>query len=147
MDMEKEIDKLKERMIGLEMRKHITAVGAIHIGFGIIGLFAAFVVLVILVGTGALVLAIEGDELPLTIMASVAVFVGLIMGILSLPAIIGGIGVLKHKNWARYLILIIAVFNLFNIPVGTAVGIYSIWALMQDETENLFSAEPSEVED
>ena len=131
----------------MEMRKHITAVGAIHIGFGIIGLFSAFVVLVILVGTGALVLAIEGDELPLTIMASVAVIVGLIMGILSLPAIIGGIGVLKHKNWARYLILIIAVFNLFNIPVGTAVGIYSIWALMQDETENLFSAEASEVED
>lgn len=131
----------------MEMRKHITAVGAIHIGFGVLGLISALIVLLVLVGTGLLVLAIEGDELPLTIMAGVAVFVTLILGIFSLPEIIGGIGVLKHKNWARYLILIIAVFNLFNIPVGTAVGIYSIWVLMQDETESLFSDEISEAED
>ena len=124
----------------MNMKKHITVVGAIHIGFGIVGLIAAFIVLLVLIGTGVLVLSIEGDELPLTIMASVAVFVAIILGILSIPEIIGGIGVLKLKNWARYLVLVIAIFNLFNIPLGTAIGIYSIWVLMQDETESLFAA-------
>jgi hypothetical protein len=123
------------------MKKHITVVGAIHIGFGIVGLIAAFIVLLVLIGTGVLVLSIEGDELPLTIMASVAVFVAIILGILSIPEIIGGIGILKLKNWARYLVLVIAIFNLFNIPLGTAIGIYSIWVLMQDQTESLFDAE------
>ncbi len=131
----------------MDMKKHITVVGAIHIGFGIIGLVAAFTVLIILVGTGLLVLSIEGDELPLTILASVAVFVTLFLAVLSIPELIGGIGVLKYKNWARYLVLIIAVLNLFNIPVGTAVGIYSIWVLMQDEAESLFTAETSVEED
>jgi hypothetical protein len=131
----------------MDMRKHITVVGAIHIGFGIVGLIAAFAVLVVLIGTGLLVLTIEGDELPLTILASVAVFVTLFLGILSVPELIGGIGVLNHKNWARYLVIIIAVLNLFNIPVGTAVGIYSIWVLMQDETESLFTSETSVDED
>jgi hypothetical protein len=128
----------------MEMKKHITAVGAIHIGFGVVGLIAAFIVLVVLVGTGILVLSIEGEELPLTIMASIAVFVTLILAILSIPEIVGGIGLLRHKNWARYLILIIAVLNLFNIPVGTAVGIYSIWVLMQNETEELFTGPAAE---
>lgn len=127
----------------MDMKKHITAVGAIHIGFGVVGLIAAFIVFVVLVGTGILVLSIEGDQVPLTIMATVAVFVALILAIFSIPEIVGGIGVLKHKHWARYLILIIAVLNFFNIPVGTAVGIYSIWVLMQDETESLFTAETS----
>jgi hypothetical protein len=125
----------------MNMKKHITVVGAIHIGFGIVGLIAAFIVLLVLIGTGVLVLSIEGDELPLTIMASVAVFVAIILGILSIPEIIGGIGILKLKNWARYLVLVIAIFNLFNIPLGTAIGIYSIWVLMQDQTESLFDAE------
>lgn len=124
----------------MDMKKHITVVGAIHIGFGIVGLIAAFIVLLVLIGTGVLFLSIEGDELPLTILASVAVFVSIILGILSIPEIIGGIGVLKLKNWARYLVLVIAIFNLFNIPLGTAIGIYSIWVLMQDEAESLFDA-------
>jgi hypothetical protein len=131
----------------MDMKKHITVVGAIHIGFGIVGLIVAFIVVVVLVGTGILVLSIQGEELPLTIMASIAVFVALIMGILSIPELIGGIGVLKYKNWARYLILILSVINLFNIPFGTAVGIYSIWILMQDETEKLFTEKTDMEED
>lgn len=128
----------------MNIRKHITAVGAIHLGFGVLGLIVAFIVFVTLVGTGILILSIEGEQVPLTIMASVAVFVGLILAIFSIPGIIGGIGVLKHKNWARYLLLIISVLNLFNVPVGTAVGIYSIWVLMQDKTEELFAASADE---
>ena len=131
----------------MDMKKHVTAVGAIHIGFGILGLIAAFIVLVVLIGSGLLVLSIEGDELPLTILASVAVFVTIFLAILSVPELIGGLGILNYKNWARYLVIVVSVLNLFNIPVGTAVGIYSIWVLMQDETETLFVTEASVVED
>jgi hypothetical protein len=131
----------------MDMKKHVTAVGAIHIGFGILGLIAAFIVLVVLIGSGLLVLSIEGDELPLTILASVAVFVTIFLAILSVPELIGGLGILNYKNWARYLVIVVSVLNLFNIPVGTAVGIYSIWVLMQDETETLFTAEVSAEED
>ena len=131
----------------MDIRKHVTMVGAIHIGFGILGLLAAFIVILVLVGTGFLVLSIEGDELPLRIMTGIAVFVTLLLAIFSVPEIIGGIGVLKYKNWARYLTLIIAVFNLFNVPIGTIVGFYTFWVLMQDEAESLFTAESGMVED
>jgi hypothetical protein len=30
------------------------------------------------------------------------------------------------------------VLNVFAVPLGTAVGIYSLWVLLQNETEALF---------
>jgi hypothetical protein len=34
--------------------------------------------------------------------------------------------------------MVLGVLQLFNIPVGTAIGAYSLWVLLQDETEQLF---------
>jgi uncharacterized membrane protein len=55
------------------------------------------------------------------------------LAVLSVPAI-GGIGLLRGQEWARILVLILSVLNLFNIPIGTAISMYSIWVLMQPET-------------
>ena len=54
----------------------------------------------------------------------------------------GGIGLLKRRRWARILVLIGAVPELFLFPVGTAIGIYTIWVLMQKETIQLFPRAP-----
>jgi hypothetical protein len=62
----------------------------------------------------------------------------IIVTILSLPGILAGIGLFKRKEWARILTLIISVFNLFSFPLGTALGVYSIWALVQPESAALF---------
>ena len=61
------------------------------------------------------------------------------MIVVSIPGIIGGIGLLKYKNWARILVLIISAIGLLNVPFGTALGIYSIWTIVQDETIKLFN--------
>jgi hypothetical protein len=53
--------------------------------------------------------------------------------------IIGGIGILKRKNWARYLVMVQSVLDLFNFPIGTALGIYCVWVLAKDETARLFT--------
>jgi hypothetical protein len=71
----------------------------------------------------------------LPIIATVAIWVVIIF---SIPGIIAGIGLFKRKEWARILTLILSVIKLMNIPIGTAVGAYSIWVLVQDETTALF---------
>ncbi|HRX12744.1 MAG TPA: hypothetical protein P5210_13880, partial [Draconibacterium sp.] len=58
--------------------------------------------------------------------------------ILSIPGIIAGIGLLKRKEWARILTLILSVLSLVNFPIGTAIGAYSIWAMVQPEVIELF---------
>jgi hypothetical protein len=122
------------------MEKHVTVTGILHIGFGALGVFAAAIVFVVLVVTGAIALMVEGDPEPLPILTIIGSTVAAFLVVLSTPEIVGGIGLLKHKPWARYLVLVLAVFDLFNVPLGTALGAYSIWVLLHDETVRLFAS-------
>jgi hypothetical protein len=117
------------------MEKHVTFVGALRIGLGALGILAAVIVLVAVVGGGL----ISGDREAIRVTAIVGPVVAFFLFILSVPGIIGGIGLLRRKPWARFLVLVLAVLDLFNIPIGTALGIYTIWVLMRDETVQLFA--------
>jgi len=57
----------------------------------------------------------------------------------SLLGIIGAIGVLKRKEWGRILLLVISFFHLIRVPLGTILGVYSIWVLLNKETIRLFN--------
>jgi hypothetical protein len=47
-----------------------------------------------------------------------------------------GWGLMQREPWARVLALVLAFLVLFiNIPVGTAVGAYTMWVLMPSESE------------
>lgn len=116
------------------MEKHVNVVAALHIGLGIICAVIGI--------TGFVVLSLIGHitddkdaEFILRIIGIVAVIV---LGLIGLPGIVAGLGLLKRKEWARVLTLIISAIELFNIPIGTAIGAYSIWTLVQDETTALF---------
>lgn len=121
------------------MESHVKATGILWIAKGILGLLIGFFVLALLIGIGIFVGAESGEEIVLPILVGVSVFVAAILGFLAIPEIIAGIGILKHKNWARILGLIVAALNLIDIPFGTALGIYTFWVLLKDETEKLFS--------
>ena len=125
-------------MEGNKMEKHVTTVGVLHIGLGVLGIMVALIVLASTIGPGLLVLSLEGEELPLTILTTVGCGVAFFLILISVPGIVGGIGLLKWQPWARVLVMIIAFLDLLNVPIGTAVGVYTIWALMQDETAQLF---------
>ncbi|MGW8319883.1 MAG: hypothetical protein ACWGPS_11600, partial [Candidatus Promineifilaceae bacterium] len=55
--------------------------------------------------------------------------------------IMGGYGLLKGKAWARILVLILAVFDLFEFPIGTVVAAYTIWVLLNNETSQFFDGD------
>ena len=66
------------------------------------------------------------------------IFVALVT--FSAPQIIGGIGLLKGQAWARILMIVLSALGLMSIPIGTALGIYGLWVLLNKETVRLFSA-------
>lgn len=116
------------------MEKHITLVAALNIGFGFLGIIIAFIVFTAVVGSGLLSADPEAVAVTSIVGTSVAGFIF----ILSVPGVIGGFGLLKRKSWARILVLIIAVLNLLFIPVGTLIGIYELWVLLNDDVIQLF---------
>ena len=47
-----------------------------------------------------------------------------------LPGLIGGIGLLRHRPWARIVIIILSALWLLEIPVGTIFGGFGLWVLL-----------------
>lgn len=117
------------------MKKHVIVVGAIHIGFGglgLIGAMAAFFALNFAKGV------VGGDELPSMVLGFLSISVPLLIGFMSTLGLVGGIGLLSFQSWARYLVIVVAALGCLNIPIGTLKGVYSLWVLLQDDTIKLF---------
>ena len=118
------------------MEKHVTLVAVINIAFGFLGIFIGLILFVVLVGAGI----ISHDPHAMTVTSIVGVAMACFLILTSIPEIIGGFGLLKRKPWARVLVLVIAVLDLMLIPIGTLIGIYELWVLLQEDTAKLFQA-------
>jgi hypothetical protein len=116
------------------MEKHINVVAALQIGLSIFNLLIAFLIFTVLKLVGGFVDEPEGG-MVLSIIADVLAIVFIVI---SVPGILAGLGLYKRKEWARILTLILSIIEIFSFPFGTAIGIYSIWALIQPETVSAF---------
>jgi len=117
------------------MEKHVTLAGMIRIGWGVLGLMGGLFAVLVLITVGFSVR--EPEATPILLV--VALVVGLTSFVFAIPGIIGGIGLIRYKNWARYLVMVLSVIDLFNVPVGTIAGGYTLWVLLHDETLALFT--------
>lgn len=112
------------------MEKHINVVAALQIGLSIFNLLIAFLIFTVLKLVGGFV----DDANATTILSIIADVLAIVFIVISVPGILAGMGLYKRKEWARILTLILSVIEIFSFPFGTAIGIYSIWALIQPET-------------
>lgn len=111
------------------MEKHITLVGVLHIVYSSLGLVTAIVLFVIITGAGV----VSGDDTALMVTGIVGIVVFLFLLLVSIPGLIGGIGLLKRWPWSRILMIVVGALNLLSVPFGTALGIYTLWVLMHPD--------------
>ena len=121
-----------------KMQKHVTIVGSVQIGFSVLGLMGAVAIFVALTFARGFT---ENDDVAQTVLRFLSISLPLLVGILSTLGLAGGIGLLVYKPWARYLVIVISALDCLIIPFGTIKGVYSIWALVQDDTLKLFNTE------
>jgi hypothetical protein len=104
-------------------KTHQKILGAIFIAYGVINLLGGIALLATL---NVVNLFVDEPE----VIQVVAVFSRLLGGILvatSIPAIVTGIGSLQEKKWSKNLGLVVGIIYLLFIPIGTVIGIYTIW--------------------
>lgn len=121
-----------------KMKKHVTVVGAINIGFGILGLIGAIIVFFVLHFARGF---IPSDGMPanvFTLISGLFVILPVLIAVFATLDLIGGIGLLSFQSWSRYLVIVMSALGILNIPIGTLKGVYSLWVLLQDETVKLF---------
>ncbi len=108
-------------------RTHQKILGAIFIAYCSINLIGGLMLLAAMNIAGIFVNEVD-------VLQVISVFSRLIGGILlvsSIPGIIAGIGYVQEKDWAKNLGLIIGIVYLLFIPIGTVIGIYTIWLSSQ----------------
>jgi hypothetical protein len=64
-----------------------------------------------------------------------ATVIGLLLLAKALAGFAAGWGLLQRQPWARILALVIAFLSLFQVPLGTALGIYTLWALLPSQSD------------
>lgn len=80
------------------------------------------------------------DPIAPRILVTVGTAVGTLLVVLSLPGIIAGYGLLKRRAWARPLAIIVGALSLFNVPIGTLVGFYTLLVLLPTEAADYFTS-------
>ena len=125
------------------MKNHATLLAVLHIVNGSLGLIVALVVYLAVAGGGW----ISGDPEAMWITQIVGGFIALFFFVLSVPSIIGGIGLIMMRPWSRVVLMVMGILNLLIVPVGTVLGIYTLWVLMKDETLELLRRRPGRPSD
>jgi hypothetical protein len=118
------------------METHVKVVGWLWVILGALTLLGALCAVVSIAGGGL----ISGDQDALLATGITATVLGLFLILSGAVNLIAGVGLLKFKPWARILALILAILNLLAFPIGTALGIYTLWVLLTKETEPLFQS-------
>jgi hypothetical protein len=127
------------------MDTHIKVAAWLRIIGSAMYLFLALVVLVIYGGIAILVGGSGGSEAAAAepVLKVVVVCLSMLFGVLALPGLLTGWGLLNYRPWARIVNIVLSIFDLLHVPVGTAIGAYSLWVMFHPETAELFEARVS----
>jgi hypothetical protein len=123
------------------MQTHVKVLGVVYLAVGAcMLLLALFLALTMGSVTGIVGATAEPQDaaiaIPILGIAGMALVV--MFGAFSLPSLITGYGLLYFKSWARIVGIVLSAVSLINFPLGTAVGVYGLWVLLNKETERLF---------
>ncbi len=125
------------------MRDHIRILGILNMIMGGLAALIGVTAFIVLSGVAGMVQfsVPAGDlgDLPAApLLVTIGIGVAIFFMVLALPSLIGGWGLLHFKPWARVLMIVVSVLHLFHVPLGTALGVYGLWALLSNEGQRLF---------
>jgi hypothetical protein len=123
------------------MAQHVKVLGILHIVFGSLCVMGGLIAMAVMGGIAGIVGAQDQSQdaaVAVPILAAIGAFVCILCLIVGVPGLIGGVGLIQYKSWARILVIVLSALDLIHIPIGTALGIYGFWVLLNPQTEAMF---------
>ena len=74
----------------------------------------------------------EPNAPPMGFIVALLGFVTVLYGLLSLPSLVAGYGMLKRRSWSRVAGIVASVLSALSFPFGTALCVYSLWFFFGD---------------
>ena len=108
--------------------RHITALGMLWIIFSGLRLIPGLAMLVL----GHTRFPYMMTPIPAPMRLFIGPFLGglgLIFSGFAIAGLIAGGGLLAHSPWARMLTIVLGCISIIHFPLGTALGVYTLWVL------------------
>jgi hypothetical protein len=122
------------------MRSHVNLLGLLHLTWGGMGLLLGASLLLLAIGAGAIARATAGDPLTAGFTALLFVVFAAALALAGWANLWAGRAIRRHRSTGRTGALLLAVMNLFVLPFGTALAIYTFWVLLHNDVRALFEA-------
>ena len=113
----------------MEAQKHITLVGILTLVHSGLVVAVAILAFGVLTGIGA----VSGDEDAFLVLGIIGTVLGGFLLLLSIPGIVGGIALLQRARWSRIFMIVLSAFKLMDVPIGAALGIYTIYVMLRPD--------------
>lgn len=118
------------------VQSHLQMLGLLWIAYGGLKLLGAGAVLF----AGNFILRAVHLPAEAQFVPGLVSLVGWGLMIAAVVSIMAGWGLLQRAPWGRLLTLILAFLALFNVPFGTALGVYTLWVLLPEESGREYEA-------
>ncbi|MFH1234029.1 MAG: hypothetical protein V1493_00235 [Candidatus Diapherotrites archaeon] len=119
----------------------VTIVAALYLVQGIFALLAGLAIILLGSAFASMIpgMTLTGTNGQVDAAAAGGIFgaiigvIGIIVLVLAILSLLVGWFLLKGKNWARWVAIVLGVLSLLNIPIGTLIGIVTIYFLLIDK--------------
>jgi hypothetical protein len=120
---------------------HVAFVGVLFIVWGL--LTALVGVSTLMLGIGAVALlstaAHGGSQVAAGVTAVAFTTLAIIAIVWGVAHVLVGIPLRQRKSWARVVALLLGSVDLLLLPYGTALGLYTLWVLLNEKSKGLFA--------
>jgi hypothetical protein len=129
------------------VQSHVDLLGILTIVWG--GLSALLGLSVSVLGAGAAAILVSSAAETSGVAAAFTALILTLLAILLLAFggahVWAGRGLRRYRPSARVVMLLLAVPNIFILPFGTALSLYTIWVLLSEESRQLFDTTPGRI--
>jgi hypothetical protein len=121
--------------------EHSKILGIMHLAYGGMHLFSVIVMVIVFFVMGIMMpfASAEAGAPPAALFGVIFLIVGAFSLLLTIPPLVAGYGFLKRKSWSKVAGTISAIMSLISIPMGTALGVYTLWFLFGEKGRQLYS--------
>ena len=79
-------------------------------------------------------------DVPIGFLTALFTTLGIIVLAKAACGFFAGWGLMHREPWARVVALVLAFISLFNIPFGTAIGVYTMWVLLPGQSQHEYDS-------
>ncbi|MGO9405309.1 MAG: hypothetical protein ACLPVW_17760 [Terriglobales bacterium] len=127
------------------VREHVRLVAILWMAYSALHVVAGVVMIavaqVIFGGVHGVIHIPKGPPPEVTVwLRPLISFIGWMILAKAAAGFIAGWGLLQRQDWARTVALVVAFIALLSVPIGTALGIYTLWVLLPTQSDDEYKA-------